>query len=49
MEQYLKPSLEIVVFDEDETVLTGGGCCSGNHTIRLPEVPNHTIGLPEDL
>ena len=39
MEPYLKPSLEIVVFDEDETILAGG-CCGGqgSYSIMLPEV-----------
>ena len=41
MEQYLKPSVEIIIFDQDDTVLTAGGCCSGNanYSIMLPELP----------
>ncbi len=39
MEQYQKPSLEVVAFDEDKTVLTGGNCCSGYQPIVLPELP----------
>jgi len=39
MEKYQKPSVEIIVFDHDDTVLTAGGCCSGNYAIELPELP----------
>lgn len=43
MEPYLKPSVEIIVFDHDETMLTAGGCCNGSasnsYAIMLPELP----------
>ena len=38
MEQYLKPSLEIVVFEEGEIIFTSLNC-GGNPAIKLPEVP----------
>ena len=51
METYLKPSLEIIGFDRDDTILTSisGGhnsqCCTGDdlaanlYVIMLPELP----------
>jgi len=43
MEKYLKPSVEVIAFDHDGTVLTAAGCCEGaasnSYAIMLPELP----------
>jgi len=38
MEQYQKPSLEVVVFDED-TITTSGCIGAAPGVIQLPELP----------